>query len=213
MDSVVTDEQDAMVRTCARRVAREVRISSVEIDELVGEGYVGLLEAKKRFEPSRGVKLEAFAYPRVRGRMIDWVRGMARFTRKVHAACERLALMDSAMQEVGRQQAKGDDPVDPLALAARLDEATALVAMSFAVSSIAEAERNESGEDAEIRELDKKRLHKAIAALPEREQTVLVGLYWHNRLLQDLGDELRISESRASRAHTNALALLKKRLT
>ena len=62
-----------MVRRIAGAMVRHLP-SHVDKDELVSLGYMGLVEAQRRFDPSRGVPFGAFAAMRVRGAMIDWLR-------------------------------------------------------------------------------------------------------------------------------------------
>lgn len=208
-----SQEHEAMVRNCALRVMRELRLPSAELDDLVHDGTVGLLEAKSRFDPVHGVKFEAFAYPRVRGAIIDGVARLKRHTRKVHAACKRLALMDGVMEEAGVERAERDHAVDPEAVSGAIDAMLHGLAASFVLSSVAEVERSESPEDANIRRLDSRKLHSAVRALPDEDQTLLHALYVEDRVLEDVGSELGISKGQASRRHAKVLERLHARLT
>ena len=62
-----------MVHGLANRLRRELCLRG-EIDDLIAFGFGGLLEAKRRFDPTRGVRFQTFAYYRVRGAMLDGVR-------------------------------------------------------------------------------------------------------------------------------------------
>ena len=55
----------------------------IHMDDLFGEGFLGLVEALNRFDPDRGVLFTTFAYPWVRGRMLDFVRSECRHARHV----------------------------------------------------------------------------------------------------------------------------------
>ena len=85
------------VEALARRVAATMP-HSIDLGDLVQDGVIGLIDAAKRFEESRGIKFETFAERRVRGAMIDalrkdaWPRGVRRVRRELEAARERLRL-------------------------------------------------------------------------------------------------------------------------
>ena len=84
------------VEALARRVAATMP-HSIDLGDLVQDGVIGLIDAAKRFEESRGIKFETFAERRVRGAMIDalrkdaWPRGVRRVRRELEAAREALA--------------------------------------------------------------------------------------------------------------------------
>ena len=81
----------SIVDQVARRFARSLR-GSVEFDDLVGYGRVGLLAAARRFDPDRGIPFEAYATFRVRGAVLDAIRGMA-LPRRTY---ERMRAADAA---------------------------------------------------------------------------------------------------------------------
>ena len=72
-----------LVRSIALKLAPKVP-DHIHIDDLVGEGYLGLVEAMRLFNPERQVLFTTYAYPRVRGAMIDFVD---RECRGVHRTC------------------------------------------------------------------------------------------------------------------------------
>jgi DNA-directed RNA polymerase specialized sigma subunit len=155
MDSGGSEDRDAMVQRCASHLVRQLRLSSsIDPRELVQEGHVGLAEAEQRYDASKGVKFEAYAYIRRRGAMLDCVRRLAPNTRKVHAACERVARMDVVMDEVGKERNENKRDLDPVAMADALDAAVGKVVSSYALTSVTEVERNESPEDHMITDLD-----------------------------------------------------------
>src|SRR5438128_5613895 len=64
-----------LVKSLASRLARRIP-AQVEVEELVGVGLVGLIDAASRFEPSLGVPFDAFARRRIHGSMLDALRGL-----------------------------------------------------------------------------------------------------------------------------------------
>jgi RNA polymerase sigma factor (sigma-70 family) len=77
------------VEALARRVAATMP-HSIDLGDLVQDGVIGLIDAAKRFEESRGIKFETFAERRVRGAMIDASEG-ARGVRRVRRSSRRRA--------------------------------------------------------------------------------------------------------------------------
>jgi RNA polymerase sigma factor for flagellar operon FliA len=75
-----------MVERCARNLQRELGLSVavLELEDLVQFGYVGLLEARERFDPGRGTDFRWFAHRRIRGAMLDGLRAMTRLPRRAH---------------------------------------------------------------------------------------------------------------------------------
>lgn len=74
-----------LVRAVAWRVRRELD-ATADFEDLVGHGMVGLMQAARRYDGSRGVTFATFAYHRIRGAMLDAVRALGRFTRREVAA-------------------------------------------------------------------------------------------------------------------------------
>ena len=69
-------KHEKMVETLACRLRRELALQG-GLDDLMAFGYGGLLEAHARFDATRGVRFQTYAYHRVRGAMLDGVRKMA----------------------------------------------------------------------------------------------------------------------------------------
>src|SRR5438552_14272602 len=83
------------VEALARRMAASMP-NSIDVGDLVQDGVLGLIDAARRFDESRGIKFETFAERRVRGAMIDalrrdaWPRGVRRVRRELEAPREPL---------------------------------------------------------------------------------------------------------------------------
>jgi RNA polymerase sigma factor for flagellar operon FliA len=75
-----------VVYALARRMHRTTR-AHVDFDDLVSYGAIGLLEAADRFDPSRGVTFCTFAFPRVRGAILDGLRQMSPLPRTLVRRC------------------------------------------------------------------------------------------------------------------------------
>ena len=93
------------VQSLARRFASGMP-HSIDLNDLVQDGMIGLIDAVHRFDESRGIKFETFAERRVRGAMIDalrrdaWPRGIRRVRREIEAARD-LTAMDYSLMHGG----------------------------------------------------------------------------------------------------------------
>lgn len=199
---------------------------SVQIDDLVQNGMIGLLDAINRYEEGLGAQFETYAVQRVRGAMLDglrendWLpRGLRRNMRRVEAAITAL------------EQKQGRSPLES-ELAAVLD-----MSLSDYQKMLQEArghqlvylddlgdtdngdylERHAASEEldplAQLLDQDMRTtLIKAIEDLPEREK-LMMALYYDKELnLREIGDVLGVTESRVSQLHTQAIARLRSRM-
>ena len=190
-------QHEKMVLGLASRLRRELCLHG-ELDDLVAFGYGGLLEAQARFDPSRGVRFQTFAYHRVRGAMLDGVRKMAPLTRRAH---EKL-------------RNSGETPPSAVPSApTTLDKVFARVSAGLTTAGPLHGTFGErSPEDTLLCHENIGRLLGALHQLSERQRFVVRGYYFEGRSLDDLARELGISKSWTSRIHTQALAELRSML-
>lgn len=189
-------------------------------DDLVSAGMLGLAEAARSFDPTRGVPFDGFASLRIRGalldelRSLDWasrsVRTKARaYDERVGALTVKLGRTPTASEvaaEMGLQTGQVRQIVD--------DVHKAMVVHYDAIAPTGEVEEVLPSDGALPDDvlLDRERkgyLRDAVAALPERMRMVVEGYFFQERLMQDIADELGVTESRVSQIRAEALALLK----
>ena len=213
------------VEALARRVAATMP-HSIDLGDLVQDGVLGLIDAARRFEESRGIKFETFAERRVRGAMIDalrkdaWPRGVRRVRRELEAARERLrvtlghepSLADLAAAVGSDEERLGKvivrintiEQTSPLSCADNVDESQ-LPAVLVPV----EAERPDAAfERKEVED----RVRAAIGTLPPRERRVVALYYYGEVTMKEIGAELGVNESRVSQLHARALRRLREAL-
>lgn len=213
------------VEALARRVAATMP-HSIDLGDLVQDGVLGLIDAAKRFEESRGIKFETFAERRVRGAMIDalrkdaWPRGVRRVRRELEAARERLrlslghepSLADLAAAVGSDEERLGKvivrintiEQTSPLSCADNVDESQ-LPQVLVPV----ESERPDAAyERKEVQD----RVRGAIASLPPRERRVIALYYYGEVTMKEIGTELGVNESRVSQLHARALRRLREAL-
>ena len=203
--------------------------NSVDFNDLISAGVVGLIGAMERFDPTMGVKFETFALPRVRGaildelRLLDWaprsLRSKARkFERAAHELEKSLGRMAS------KEEVANKLDMDPNDLRAFLRDLNSASLLSLDGISSEDDERGaglyeivrdplaETPLDAIEREEMKHVLVEAINELPDQEKLVLALYYYEELTLKEIGQVLGITESRVSQIHTKAVATLRLRL-
>ena len=74
----LVEQYRSFVTALAKKILRSLP-SFVELEDLEGYGQIGLIEASRRFDPTRGVQFKTFAYYRIRGAIYDGIRKMAWF--------------------------------------------------------------------------------------------------------------------------------------
>jgi RNA polymerase sigma-B factor len=205
-----------LVRRIAHRVARVVPGS--DVDDLFGDGCVGLLRAVDAYDPTIGTALEGYARRVVLGAMLNGIRRLDPVSERVrrvvrHAERERYALAATtgvlpSMAELERrrpQLARARASAyhgSPLSLDAPLPPACSPpvcdVAADPAHVVVADAERG--------------RVHAAIRALPPRQRALVLGHYFEDRSLRALSAEMRVSPQRASQLHLSAIRRMRDHL-
>jgi len=192
----------------------------VERDELVAYGYLALVQAAERFDPSLGVPFPAYARIRVDGAIRDSLRAGDWLPTRLRAAQRRI----SAVQ---RDLATASHPTpDPTAVAAAagitvaelqlaLQQAAAADLVSLDAGRTGEDDaavsrhHEEQPEDALIDECMIARMRSLIRRLSEKQRVALVGSYLEGRTGVELAELLGVSPSRVSQLRNEALLRLR----
>ncbi|HTQ36243.1 MAG TPA: RNA polymerase sigma factor FliA [Steroidobacteraceae bacterium] len=193
--------------------------SSVDVEDLIQAGMIGLLEAAAHYVADRGASFETYAGIRIRGAMIDALRQLDWAPRSVHRRAREVA---DAMRSVERERGRAaSDAEIAAAMNIPLEEYHGIVqdAAACQISSLEEVAGVADIPGAEcdpLLEAERGDLRTsvaaAIAALPERERLVM-SLYYDDELnLKEIGAVLGVSESRACQLHGQALLRLRGRL-
>jgi len=192
----------------------------VSRSDLVSAGMLGLAQAARSFDPDRGVAFDRFASTRIRGALLDELRGRDWASRSVRSRARGMqAATEDLTSRLGRTPTPDevaeqlDLPVDAVhKLLDDVHRATVLNYESLVVDGDAESflsAEEETPEEAILARERRGYLTDAVATLPERLRLVVVGYFFEERSMQDLADELGVSESRVSQLRAEALALLK----
>jgi RNA polymerase sigma factor for flagellar operon FliA len=201
----------------------QVRLpASIELDDLIQAGMVGLLEALGRFDATQGATFATFASQRIRGAMVDELRTRDWLPRSVRRSARAV---DSAVRHLEQQLGRAPEENEiarhlemPLVEYQQLLNDTnsgQLLPFEELVAEGSEPVSNELGDSPFEQLLDgqqRQTLIDAIEALPEREK-LLMALYYQEELnLKEVGAVLGVTESRVSQLHSQAVSRLRARL-
>lgn len=198
---------------------------SVEVDDLIQAGMLGLLDAAAQYTPQKGASFETYAGIRIRGAMLDEVRRADWTPRSVHRGIREAA---DAMRRVENETGREARPADVArALGVTLDEYHRLLSDAAACRLFSFEQMNPDDEDNPVDlvadsgrgpadELEQDGFRDALAAaiegLPERERLVLALYYDEELNLREIGEVLDVTESRVCQIHGQALVRLRARL-
>jgi RNA polymerase sigma factor for flagellar operon FliA len=206
---------------------------SVQSEDLIQAGMIGLLEASRNYDPSQGASFETYAGIRIRGAMLDEIRRSDWTPRSVH---RKARLVADAMREIEHEtgrDARDVEVAESLGMSLHeyhhiLQDASGSRVFSYEeLSEVGEVIPSSGGpgvgdkhsnsllegpSEGLEREHFKEALADAIASLPERERLV-IALYYDEELnLREIGQVLGVSESRVCQIHSQAAIRLRSRL-
>jgi len=224
----IVQENMRLVHHVAHRIRRGLR-GDIEFDELVDAGCIGLLHAIESYDPDRGLAFSTFAFPRIRGAILDDLRKAdiaGRDTRR------RQRMIAEAEREVAAEN-EGDTRADSVASHMNIDietlhrwkaaaRRTAHVSLDKRVPgpdgegpTIGETVPDTDAENVEARidfEQESAVMRREFQSLNERERIVLMLYYFDELKLREIAEVLGITESRVSQIRTKALHTLRVRL-
>ncbi len=217
-----------LVKHLARRIITKLP-PSVDLNDLIGAGVIGLLDAVDKFDVCRNVKFRTYAEIRIRGAMIDSLRaldlaprGLREKAHKIEEVCWQLE------QENGRsasdEEIAGAMGVSLDQLNATLTDLRTVTVGGFTATSKGDGEEDEvdlvnyiadpnsnTYETFERKEILNV-MAQSIKRLTEKEQQVLA-LYYHEELtMKQIGEVLGVGEARICQIHSKAVLKLRARL-
>jgi RNA polymerase sigma factor for flagellar operon FliA len=221
--TALLEQQTVLVKRIAYHLLARLP-ASVQVDDLIQSGMIGLFEAANNFDNSKGASFETFAGIRIRGAMLDEMRRGDWTPRSVHKNSRMIS------EAIKKLEAEFGRDVSDIEVAEKLDISLndyhhILTEVSTGkILGIEDLGVNEDaiklsddslGEDP-YQNIEhnafKKGLAQCIKSLPEREALVL-SLYYDEELnLREIGQVLDVSESRVSQIHSQAMHRLKGRM-
>ena len=227
-------DRDALIRQHAplvRRIAQHMIAKlppSVEIDDLIQVGMIGLADALSRYESTQGVQFETFASQRIRGAMLDELREndwMSRSSRKEQKDIEQA--MRRLEQSLGRAP-RESEIAEFMGLSLEDYQSTLGKVRGTQLLYLEDLSPGDSDDegyldrfvaDAEADPFAMLRDHRlrsalvqAIEGLPEREKYVMGMYYEHDMNLKEIAAVLEVTESRVCQLHSQAIARLRTKM-
>jgi RNA polymerase sigma factor for flagellar operon FliA len=218
-----------LVKHIASRLAMGLP-AHVDQDELYSFGVFGLLDALERFDPSRGVKFETYAYTRIKGAILDGLRSLdwvpASLRQRARQVEEALWSLESRLGRPARDEEVAEHlGLKPEAFAALLTELQHLTVLSLDEVWAADREEGEFTladfiedggaedplESARLQEC-RRVLAEAIEKLPPKERMVVSLFYYDGLTPKEIAAVLNLSVSRISQLHSKAILRLRGRL-
>jgi RNA polymerase sigma factor FliA len=221
--TALIEEHVSLVRYLAARVGAKLP-PGVEVDDLVGAGMLGLIDAAEKFDPSRGTRFRTYAERRIRGSILDHLRSLDWAPRSLRRRAREL---DAAHDQLERDRGRAVDASEVAEyLDINLGELQSLVSNINAVqmSSLQAFEYDGDAGDRlqalpdspdespfavyERREL-RQRLAAAVDELPEKERLVVSLYYVEELTMKEIGSVIGVNESRVSQIHSKAVSRLR----
>jgi RNA polymerase sigma factor for flagellar operon FliA len=214
-----------LVRRLAHQMIAKLP-ANVELDDLIQVGMIGLNDALSRFDANQGVQFETFATQRIRGAMLDELRGgdwMSRGDRRQQRAIEAAVhKLEQRLQRAPNESEIADEmgmllgDYQELLGKVRgtqlfyLEDLSGEDGDDFLDRHVADEAANPLAmlQDQRMREA----LVDAIGKLPEREQHVMSMYYEHDMNLKEIAAVLGVTESRICQLHSQSIARLRSKL-
>ena len=223
-------EYAPVVKYTAQRMAINLP-KSVEVNDLISSGVMGLIKAVEAFDPTREVKFETFATHKIRGAILDELRALDWVPRSVRQKSRALQKAYSKLENDLGRMPYDDEVAAELNVSIQEFEDMLSDVTPTTILSLEESRDDQSGESKQLKIMDviedpqgtnplkelgfeetKRILKESITSLPEKEKLVIALYHYEELTLKEIGEVLNISESRVSQIHSKAIIKLRSRL-
>ena len=222
-------EYAPLIKFIAQKIA--VRLpSNIELDDLISSGVIGLMDAIDKYDPTRDNKFKTYAEFRIRGSILDELRAQDWVPRSVR---DKAKLLDRTIVELeavyGRAATDEEvstklnmsieefydlvNQVRPVSVLSIDDSTTFSNVDKKSILNILEGCALNNPYNQLSMKSVKDIVTKAIEELPERQRLVLSLYYYEDLNLKEIGKVLRVTESRVSQLHAQAVSRLRAKLT
>ncbi|MCX7984355.1 MAG: FliA/WhiG family RNA polymerase sigma factor [Bacteroidetes bacterium] len=231
MDERMTDEQRKLFFqyvplvgfVVKKIVGYGVPPEPLEYDDLMQLGMLGLMDAVKRFDPSRGVQFQTYALNRIRGTIQDELRKLDWVPRSVRKQTKK---MEKKLQELEQHKVIGSDEEMARQLGLTPEEYNQL--LQFTTTTMIESKLSVDNEETHISVIDtdeehdpdrklqndelRNAVYQAIEKLTQRDKLVLVLYYYEELTFKEIARILKLTEARVSQIHEEIMTTLRRQL-
>ena len=196
----------------------------IDINDIINAGSLGLIDAVEKFDVNKDIKFKTYTEFRIKGAMLDSLRGMDWVPRSVRKSSTVLENAFTELEKRFNRPATDDEIAEELNV--DLEEVHAMIAQASGISLLS-LEMISSSDDLRLKLIDcltdennnplsilkmeeiKDIIAENINGLPERER-VMLSLYYYNDLtMKEVSEVMEITESRVSQLHTRAIMRLR----
>ena len=214
-----------MIQCVARRISSRLP-AHIHHNDLISSGVFGLMDAIKKYDPDRNNKFKTYAEFRVRGAILDALRSQDWTPRSIRDKAKRIEKTIKQLEQDLSRYPTENEVAEALDLSLEeyhvaLGQTKEVNIISIDEGTVLEHDKSLmqkmlEDEDSQIIRLNKKDIHQiiidAIKELPERQRIVLSLYYYEEFNLRKIGQILKVTESRVSQLHTQAIERLKNKL-
>lgn len=199
--------------------------ASVQLEDLIQAGMIGLLEASRNYDETQGASFETYAGIRIRGSMLDEIRKNDWAPRSVHRKAREVAAVVRDIENEFGRDARDTEIAKTLGMSIEdyykiLQDNSYHKILSFEDMGTGEDSMLDNVSNCEPGILDgmqrddvRRIVSSAIAGLPERERLVMALYYDEELNLREIGAVMGVSESRVSQIHSQAVIRLQARMS
>ncbi|EMR11960.1 RNA polymerase sigma factor [Methylophaga lonarensis MPL] len=197
---------------------------TVDVDDLIQAGMIGLLDAAQQYNASQGASFETYAGIRIRGAMLDEIRRNDWAPRSVHRKAREIAEVIHSLEQQNGRNAQDTEIAQALGISLEEYHQQLHEAAGHQIFSLSDFSDNDESSAQPISSIPvqpdedvesttfQQALAQAIDGLPERERLVM-SLYYNEELnLKEIGEVLGVSESRISQIHSQTVIRLRAKL-
>lgn len=223
-------EYAPLVKYISNRIAMNLP-SSVDREDLVSAGILGLIKAVETFDLDRGFKFETYAGHKIRGAVLDELRALDWVPRSVRQKSRDIQRVYAKLENALGRMPYDDEVCDELGCDMKEFEKMLSDVAPTTIVSLEETMPDRGSDSKSLRLIDtiedpgsdnplkllgfqevKTILKETIENLPEKEKLVIALYHFEELTLKEIGVVLEISESRVSQIHSKAILKLRSRL-
>ena len=215
-----------MIQCLARRISSRLP-ANIQHNDLISSAVIGLMDAIKKYDPERNNKFKTYAEFRMRGAILDTLRTQDWTPRSIRDKAKKIDKVTRTLEQKFSRVPNEKEIAEALNMSLEeyhvmLNQTKRVSVVSIDESSIFNyTDRNLvlkmlEDTDSPMSEINRKSVHKiiidAIKELPERQRIVLSLYYYEEFNLRKIGQILKVTESRVSQLHSQAIERLKHKL-